>query len=99
MSEQTTTEAESIDGAASVLNDVLGHTDDIRDNASVMIYRWQHCTKARLAKKMPGCFSGKADMVWTRRLTDDECDQLMTNPYCMFDGTNARGEAAARWRK
>ena len=64
-------------------------SEDILDSASAMIYRWPNCTKLHIAKKFPGCFSGRPDAVWSRRLTDRECNQLLDDPLCMFAGPNA----------
>jgi hypothetical protein len=70
------------------LSEGLGPADDIRDNEHAMIYRWQSCTRLHIAKRFPGCFSGAPDAAWSRRLTDDECDQLLADPWRMFLGPN-----------
>lgn len=70
----------------------LGPAQDVRDNAQVMIFRWPDCTKLHIAKKFPGCFSGMPDMVWTRRLSDQETEAMLANPWRLFDKPEPNGQ-------
>lgn len=72
----------------------LGPPDDIRDNELAMIYRWPSCTKLHLAKKFAGCFGGHPDMIWQRRLSDEETQAMLENPWRLFDPAKAE---VLRW--
>lgn len=62
----------------------LGPPDDISDSQFSMVYRWPDRTELLVAKKFPGCFGGPPDMVWGRRLSNEETQQMLDNPYRIF---------------
>lgn len=57
---------------------------EIFDNARVMIKREGNRTEVWFAR-MPGCFGGHPNMIFARRITNDEVNNLLYDPWQVFD--------------